>query len=263
MTSSSSHPPQEHQKMPDTFADPAINKQAARTQDPGTDSTEILGAETQASETQVCETQIAESHTPGAPWNDDLVHWYVDNYGEHPINALAVELAVEFAGLNGSETLLDLGCGSGSAVRSAVSTNRANRVIGIDPSPAMIRIAREKTAKQSQDASPTSTSEFLLGGAEHIPLPDNSVDVVIAVNSFHHWPNPGKGLAEVARVLKHSGRLLLIEEIFEEQHRGMSAEEIIKQLDASAYNLKEFTRRPCVDIEVNVFFATPCGGNAL
>ena len=188
-------------------------------------------------------------HLPGKPWGDELALWYVDNYGEHPVNAFAIELA----DLKGSETLLDIGCGSGSAVRAAAEKNTTGRIIGLDPSPAMIRIARE----QSQNHPASSRIEFIQSGAEDIPLAPESVDVAIAVNSLHHWPDMNEGLSEVARVLKQQGRLILIEEIFTEQDRGMRPGEVIELLKSSAFTLQEYSTRQCDDIQVNVFFAQP------
>ncbi|MDD5054960.1 MAG: class I SAM-dependent methyltransferase [Candidatus Peribacteraceae bacterium] len=62
----------------------------------------------------------------------------------------------------------------------------------------------------------------IVGSAEHIPLPDNSVDAVLSTQVFEHLPHPQVAIAEVFRVLKHGGRCLLTvpqtNELHEEPH---------------------------------------------
>lgn len=50
---------------------------------------------------------------------------------------------------------------------------------------------------------------FSDGPAEHLPLPDASVDLVLSTLSFHHWADQSAGFREIARVLRPGGRLLL------------------------------------------------------
>ena len=107
--------------------------------------------------------------------------------------------------------VLDIGCGSGSSCRSVANEVTEGRVIGIDPTPGMVRIAREK----STDAPNVAIIEFMDGKAERIPMDDRSVTVAMAVNSFHHWDDVDEGLAEVLRVLKKNGRFFIADEKLE------------------------------------------------
>ena len=56
------------------------------------------------------------------------------------------------------------------------------------------------------------------GKAESIPLDDGSVTVAMAVNSFYHWNDMEKGLAEVLRILKNNGRFYIADEKLENGH---------------------------------------------
>jgi SAM-dependent methyltransferase len=71
--------------------------------------------------------------------------------------------------------------------------------IDFDPSSRMVEIARQLLPEVT----------FYLGGAESLPLPDASVDLVVSTVSFHHWRDKLVGLREVARVLRPGGSVLL------------------------------------------------------
>ncbi|MEM7444237.1 MAG: methyltransferase domain-containing protein [Pseudomonadota bacterium] len=155
---------------------------------------------------------------PGEPWSDALVDWYLANYAEHPTNQIAVDEAV----LSGFETVLDVGCGGGAAVRAAASLLTTGKVLGIDPSPAMVRIAEE-----TADSHPAAgRMAFALGSAETLQVADASVDVAMAINSLHHWVDIPKGLGHIARVLRPSGRFVVVEEVFEQREMGLTPETI-------------------------------------
>lgn len=97
------------------------------------------------------------------------------------------------------QVILDIGCGTGRLLRKASARWPSARLIGVDPTAGMIAQARA--------AMPGG--EFHLGSAESIPLPDNSVDLVLSTVSFHHWQDQAQGIREVARVLKPGGRFYL------------------------------------------------------
>ncbi|MDJ0838067.1 MAG: methyltransferase domain-containing protein [Acidobacteriota bacterium] len=155
---------------------------------------------------------MPERNGPNEPWSEEMAQWYAQHYGEHPCNHRAVALAA----LEPDDRLLDIGCGSGSAVREAARYLTRGKALGVDYSPSMIDIAEAETA--GHDAA--DHIEFKVGEAGNLPAADRSQTVVIAVNSFHHWPNRKAGLAEVIRVLAPGGRLVLGEEIFEDEHMG-------------------------------------------
>ena len=78
--------------------------------------------------------------------------------------------------------------------------NQEAELAGLDLSSKMIARAREKNIPNAQ---------FLEGDAEHLPYPTAYFDMVSCVQSFHHYPNPEKALAEVRRVLWPGGVFLL------------------------------------------------------
>jgi Methylase involved in ubiquinone/menaquinone biosynthesis len=94
-------------------------------------------------------------------------------------------------------SFLDVGCGTGF-ILSQVS-DQVSRC-GIDLSPQMIERAKQTLKEQA---------ELVVGDAENLPWSDEWFDTVCCTFSFHHYPNPKKVLAEINRVLKKGGRLIL------------------------------------------------------
>ncbi|MGH3763793.1 MAG: class I SAM-dependent methyltransferase [Pseudonocardiaceae bacterium] len=110
---------------------------------------------------------------------------------------------VDLAVLDPAETVLVLGPGPGIGLRAAGT--RAGQVIGVDPSTVMRDTARRRCADLIRQGKVRLTG----GDAEHTGLSDSSVDVVLAVNNVQVWQNVPAGLAEVYRVLRPGGRMLL------------------------------------------------------
>jgi SAM-dependent methyltransferase len=93
--------------------------------------------------------------------------------------------------------VLDLGAGTGKFTE--LLTTRADRVIAVEPSAAMLNVLRAKLADV----------ESIVAGAESIPLPESSVDAVTVAQAFH-WFDRDAACAEIARVLVPGGTLGLL-----------------------------------------------------
>jgi ubiquinone/menaquinone biosynthesis C-methylase UbiE len=102
--------------------------------------------------------------------------------------------------LHGGDRFLDVGCGSGAAVRAAGAV--AERAVGVDLSAEMIRRANGLAAG-------VANVEFVVGDSEALPFPDGTFTAVLCTASFHHYPNPARAVAEMARVLDRDGRLVI------------------------------------------------------
>ncbi len=101
------------------------------------------------------------------------------------------------------ETVLDLGSGGGiDVLLSARRVGPTGKVYGLDMTDEMLALARANQAKAG-----VTNVEFLKGDIEHIPLPDNTVDLIISNCVINLSPDKDLVLAEAFRVLKPGGRL--------------------------------------------------------
>ena len=106
------------------------------------------------------------------------------------------------AQLNQGETVLDLGSGGGiDVLLSARRVGPTGKAYGLDMTDEMLALARENQRKAGAE-----NVEFLKGEIEHIPLPDNSVDVIISNCVINLSADKDRVLREAFRVLKPGGR---------------------------------------------------------
>jgi AhpD family alkylhydroperoxidase len=111
------------------------------------------------------------------------------------------------AALQPGEVVLDLGSGGGFDVFIAGrKVGPTGRAIGVDMTPEMLAKAR-KNIGPYRERSGLHNVEFRLGEIEHLPLPDNSVDVVISNCVVNLSPDKAQVWREIARVLKPGGRV--------------------------------------------------------
>jgi SAM-dependent methyltransferase len=128
--------------------------------------------------------------------------WGLGRY-EHLAAAVgpAAETVVDHLGPRPDEVVLDLGCGTGNA--TMIAAGRGARVIGVDPSPRLLEIARGNAAAAGLEA------EFVIGSAASVPVPADSADAVISVFGVIFAPDAAAAAAEIARVLRPGGRIAL------------------------------------------------------
>ena len=126
--------------------------------------------------------------------------------GEIPAEAMQASLGcgnpTALAKLNAGETVLDLGSGGGiDVLLSARRVGPTGKAYGLDMTDEMLALANENKKKAGVE-----NVEFLKGEIEHIPLPDNSVDVVISNCVINLSSDKDAVLREAFRVLKPGGR---------------------------------------------------------
>src|SRR6266516_3912472 len=153
-------------------------------------------------------------------WRYDLMGWFIDTFVFRGQWRGLRQRTANLAQLQPGEQVLDVGCGTGTlAIEVAHRVGRAGRMAGVDPGAQQIARARAKAAKRDIPV------EFQVGVIEQLPFPNQTFDVVFSTLMMHHLPKSLKrqGLAEIARVLKPGGRLVIADFTRKQDRRGWAA----------------------------------------
>jgi len=97
-------------------------------------------------------------------------------------------------------TILDLGCGDGRFLQKLRDLNSNNLLYGLDISEKMLEIASSKKIKKCQVS---------IGDSNYLPYSDGSIDLIVCLNSFHHYSTPNLTIKEIKRVLSSNGRVVI------------------------------------------------------
>lgn len=120
-------------------------------------------------------------------------HHQTLTYGEHLARYLSVRSIVK------DKTVLDVASGTGYGTQ--LISRHAKKVYGVDYSPEAIEYAKEHYG--------ANNIEYSVGDAQDISLPDNSVDIVVSLETIEHLKDPAKFVSEVKRVLKADGQFIV------------------------------------------------------
>jgi ubiquinone/menaquinone biosynthesis C-methylase UbiE len=126
------------------------------------------------------------------------------NYATSAVHASGEDLnrMVQYANLNGTEHVLDAGCGAGHTAL-AFAPHVAG-VVAYDLTPSMLE--QVEVLAFQRGATNLTTHR---GDVEVLPFEDGVFDLVVSRLSAHHWPHPTRALAEFKRVLKPNGQFIL------------------------------------------------------
>ena len=141
------------------------------------------------------QTKEGSSAVQGPLWSARADDWA---RVQEPLMRPAFEAALDALAITPSTRLLDVGCGSGLALRLAA--DRGATVSGLDASGALLEHARRRVPG----------APLVEGELEDLPFPDASFDVVTGFNSFQYAARPAIALAEARRVLASGGRVLYL-----------------------------------------------------
>jgi ubiquinone/menaquinone biosynthesis C-methylase UbiE len=137
--------------------------------------------------------------------------------------------ALAALGLHSDDVLLDLGCGTGAAIREAAPAVR--RAVGFD-------LSREMIAQARTSAAGIANVEFREGDAT-LPLPfsDGEFTAIVCTTAFHHFPKPLDTISEMSRVLAPGGRVVIAD--FNRRNPVVFAADLaLKRLQPSHFGLR-------------------------
>lgn len=101
---------------------------------------------------------------------------------------------------DGTQIVADVGCGNGFDLRQIVPQGRCRHAIGLDLSAGMLRLL--------EDLRRSGGLSLIQADAQHLPLPDRSVDVALAMHMLYHVPDIPAAIRELRRITKPGGTVL-------------------------------------------------------
>lgn len=128
---------------------------------------------------------------------------------------------LEFSLASPGESALDVACGPGIVAAGLAAAGVATTAV--DRSAGMLREAAKSGAARARAA------------AEKLPLRDAAFDLVVCRNSFHHFSSPDMVMAEMARVARRGGRVVIEDMVAAEDPRERDAQEVIERLRDTAH----------------------------
>lgn len=132
--------------------------------------------------------------------------------------------------LKPGDDILELGCGHGRTLARVLATAQPGRLVGVDPSEVMRRVAQRLLRADME----RGRVEIRDGHAADLPVGDAAFDKVFSVHTLYFWPDLGDGLRELYRVLRREGELLLA------FHDGADADKV-RELPDAVYTLRTGT----------------------
>ncbi|MFC7135771.1 class I SAM-dependent methyltransferase [Halobaculum litoreum] len=150
-------------------------------------------------------------------------HWHT---AKHVLARMPVE---------DGDRVLDLGTGSGYALRALADTTGMARGYGLDGAPEMAHNARE----YSREAEPDADLGFVVGDFGHLPFADDSLDHAVTMEAFYYSHDPHRTLREVARVLKPGGTFHCAVNYYEENVHSHEWQDTIS-VDMTRWDAAEY-----------------------
>ena len=111
---------------------------------------------------------------------------------------------------NGSDRVLDIGCGGGATLGRISKHITTGHLTGVDYSPVSVKLSGEYNAYDVE----SGRMNIIEASVESLPFEDGTFDKIVTVESFYFWPDPAENLKEVLRVLKTGGTFLLVADIY-------------------------------------------------
>ncbi|MBX2800167.1 MAG: class I SAM-dependent methyltransferase [Myxococcales bacterium] len=185
-------------------------------------------------------------------WTSETAEWYADKYGEYATNHLAVDRLA----LAPDATVVDIGCGTASALRHAAARVTTGALIGVDPTERMVQIARERLSGHPA----ADRIQLHVAPAHALPVEAGTVDVVLAFDSYDHWgEHKEAGLREVRRVLAPAGRFAVVKDA-DAPGAAPAKAAFVEQLQRGGFRIVEQQDVAQGDVTFTLWIAQPTEG---
>src|SRR3954454_3911642 len=134
-----------------------------------------------------------------------------------------LDMLVKLAEPAGHQRWLDAACGPG--VVSQALAPAVAEVVGVDATPAMVEVAQREAA-----ANHIANVNFSVGDVEQLDLGDDTFDGALCRFAIHHLPVPGRALAELRRVVRPGGVVVVADHLADDQPDAMAWSQSIERL---------------------------------
>lgn len=167
---------------------------------------------------------------------------YGENLDRRPLHPALAAALDSLLDLGGSEKVLEVGTGTGRIAARLLPDLPAGGVVGIDPSPTLLRRALGKRHN-------TGSYRLIRGVAEALPVRGGFADIVLFVNVLHHLADPTVALREALRALASEGRLVILDPILRQAADDLDRElhRLIERV-FHAFHHAEFRFRNLVEL---------------
>jgi ubiquinone/menaquinone biosynthesis C-methylase UbiE len=105
-----------------------------------------------------------------------------------------------------TDSILEIGFGAGRAIQRMAAQAKRGKISGIDLSATMVNTARQRNAHG------VKTGQIVLqqGNINDLPFAEQQFDKILSIHTFYFWPDKTRAIAEINRILKPGGRIVLI-----------------------------------------------------
>lgn len=165
-------------------------------------------------------------------------------------HAAMTEWALNKLNLEANDTVLDVGCGGGAALKAMATQIEDGKLYGIDYSDVSIEASEEL----NDETIRSGKMEIIKASVSDLPFEDAFFDKIITIESYYFWPDFETDMKEIYRVLKPGGRFLLVAEMYladdiDEKHLAMSRKFNLRNLTLEEFE-KAFEEAGYADIEI-------------
>ncbi|MBU3161154.1 class I SAM-dependent methyltransferase [Clostridium frigoris] len=153
----------------------------------------------------------------------NIAHFELTNWGFEKIN------------IKKNDVILDIGCGGGRTVNRMALMATEGKTFGIDYSTDCVKWSKDYNEKLIKEGS----VEILHASVEKIPFKNDKFDIISAVETIYFWPNLVESFKEVKRVLKPSGKLIIICEMYSSERFKERNDEFVAISDMEIHTPEE------------------------
>lgn len=157
--------------------------------------------------------------------------------------------------------ILDVGCGGGQTINRLAQRASLGKVFGVDYSADVVEYAR----KVNKQLITENRVEIIAGSVEKMGFSDNFFDLVIAIETYYFWSSFSDALKEIRRVLKPSGKLIIINEMVKDGLYEVKHAKMIEQTHVRLLPLEEIrdVMQTIGFVEVQIFTKAGSPWNAI